>query len=87
MILCYWSSVRKQDGIECSIKDITFKLTYTLNLIPFDDGLTRRPRADWSMSACEGCVNGIKGYTCIKQLNKSPMIVSYSSCDHHVIMQ
>lgn len=64
----YWSSVRKQEGLEFTIKDLSLKMQYSLALQPFTDGLIRRPRAVWSMASCEGAVSGVKGFTCIKRV-------------------
>ena len=78
--ISYWSSVRKQEGIECTVDQLTFKLAYQLHLVSFGDSLIRRPRADWRMSTCEGGVVNIKGYTCIKSM---PMVEIVS---HMIIM-
>ena len=42
-------------------------MKYTLKLIPYDDGLVRRPRTDWSVASLQGEVLDILAYTCIKQ--------------------
>ena len=71
----YWSSVRRQEGVDCNIQNCSFRLTYSLQLIPYNDGLTRRPRSDWKMSSCEGTLNGLEAYTCIK-INRELEMVS-----------
>jgi hypothetical protein len=83
IMILYWSSVKKQDGVECNINKAFFQLSYKLHLIPFTDGLVRRPKPDWRLSSCQGKLEGIRGCTCVK---KGPMdIVSWHG-DHVTVM-
>uniref|UniRef100_A0A1X7V154 FMP27/BLTP2/Hobbit GFWDK motif-containing RBG unit domain-containing protein n=1 Tax=Amphimedon queenslandica TaxID=400682 RepID=A0A1X7V154_AMPQE len=66
-LINYWSSVRKQEGLEFTVNGLSLKMQYSLTLQPLVDGLVRRPRANWGMMACEGVATGLKGFTCIKR--------------------
>ena len=66
-LINYWSSVRKQEGLEFTLNGLLLKIQYSLTLQPLVDGLVRRPRANWGMVACEGVATGLKGFTCIKR--------------------
>ena len=65
--LQYWSSVYQQRGVECHVSSGTCDMKYTLQLIPYDDGLVRRPKTDWSVASLQGEVMDILTYTCTKQ--------------------
>ena len=47
----YWTSFSQQRGILLNVaQGIRLSAEHQLNLIPYTDGLKRRPRADWSIS-------------------------------------
>lgn len=50
----YWMSFAMQRGFELLGGRITFNSEHMLNLVPVDDGLKHRPRAEWSVM-CMNC--------------------------------
>jgi hypothetical protein len=47
----YWTSFSQQRGILLNVaQGIRLSAEHQLNLVPYTDGLKRRPRADWSVS-------------------------------------
>ena len=61
-VLHYWSSKAHQRGIKCTINQASFSVNYQLSLIPYDSGLTQRPRANWTICNCCGSVKNILAY-------------------------
>ena len=53
-LLQYWSSVARQQGMECRVDKGEFSIHYRLTLTPVEDGLKHRPRANWTICSCEG---------------------------------
>lgn len=47
--VCYWMSFAKQRGFELLGGRISCSSEHILNLVPVDDGLKHRPRAEWSI--------------------------------------
>ncbi|XP_065335800.1 protein hobbit [Cloeon dipterum] len=47
--VCYWMSFAKQRGFELLGGRISCSSEHILNLVPVDDGLVHRPRAEWSI--------------------------------------
>ena len=45
-------------------------MKYVLKLVPHNDELIRRPRADWTVASLQGDVTDILAYTCIKEENE-----------------
>ena len=64
--LQYWSSVYQQRGLEFHVDGASFDMKYILKLVPYDDGLVRRPRTDWLVASLQGEVLDILAYTCTK---------------------
>lgn len=56
-LLQYWSSVARQQGVECRVDKGEFSIHYILTLTPIEDGLKHRPRANWTICSCEGRVD------------------------------
>ena len=56
-LLQYWSSVARQQGVECTVDKGEFSIHYDLTLTPVEDGLKHRPRANWTILSCEGSTN------------------------------
>ena len=61
-VLHYWSSKAHQRGIKCTIDEATFSMNNQLSLVPYDSGLSQRPRANWTISKCLGEVKNILAY-------------------------
>ena len=66
----YWSSVYQQRGLEFRVTSATCGMKYVLRLVPHNDELIRRPRADWTVASLQGEVTDILAYTCIKEENE-----------------
>lgn len=47
--ICYWMSFAMQRGFELIGGRLSSSSEHTLSLVPIDDGLTHRPRAEWSI--------------------------------------
>lgn len=58
--VCYWGSASQQSGVHGSFKLAEASFSYTLALVPFEDGLVRRPQADWQINTCQGAGEGIE---------------------------
>jgi hypothetical protein len=63
-VLCYWGSVVQQRGARAHVRSGELQLTYTLGLVPFSDGLIRRPTANWSITSCHGNGEDIRVFVC-----------------------
>ena len=58
--VCYWGSASQQSGVHGNFKVAEASFSYSLALVPFDDGLVRRPQADWHITTCQGAGEGIE---------------------------
>ena len=45
----YWSSASEENGMQLECEQLKLTSTYRLDLMPFEDGLRRRPRPVWSV--------------------------------------
>lgn len=58
--VCYWGSASQQSGVHGTFKLAEAGFSYSLALVPFEDGLVRRPQADWHINTCQGAGEGIE---------------------------
>ena len=65
-VLHYWSSKAHQRGIKCTIDEASFSMNNQLSLVPYDSGLTQRPKANWTINYCSGNVRNILAHVKIK---------------------
>ena len=63
--MVYWSSVQQEQGLECHIDKAELALQYQHTMVPYNDGLLRRPRAEWNIINCTGTVSCISVYSCV----------------------
>ena len=61
-IIQYWSSATMGQGITIETGICTVEVKQFLKLIPYKDGLIRRPQSEWNITNCLGSVNDLAIY-------------------------
>ncbi|KAK2723735.1 hypothetical protein QYM36_002172 [Artemia franciscana] len=60
--ICYWMSYSMQRGVELRCGALTLSSEHNLLLVPCEDGLRRRPRAEWFISYMNCDLNDCEVY-------------------------
>eukprot|EP00058_Branchiostoma_floridae_P006376 XP_002591864.1 hypothetical protein BRAFLDRAFT_89377 [Branchiostoma floridae] len=60
----YWASFAQQRGIEMCFGTGSINSEWSLTLVPYTDGLIRRPRADWSITKLASSIAESHVYLC-----------------------
>ncbi|XP_078600068.1 bridge-like lipid transfer protein family member 2 isoform X1 [Branchiostoma floridae x Branchiostoma japonicum] len=60
----YWASFAQQRGIEMCFGTGSITSEWSLTLVPYTDGLIRRPRADWSITKLASSIAESHVYLC-----------------------
>ncbi|KAL3856242.1 hypothetical protein ACJMK2_011019 [Sinanodonta woodiana] len=67
--VCYWMSFSKQHGAEMWGKSFVLELCNELRLVPIEDGLFRRPKAEWSIKNLTCDLSALKFLLCSSKLS------------------
>ncbi|XP_005096164.1 protein KIAA0100 isoform X2 [Aplysia californica] len=62
--ICHWMSNAKENGAELISDSFVLQMCNRLNLVPLEDGLLHRPRADWSIKYLKCQLGPTRIYLC-----------------------
>ncbi|XP_025090124.1 protein KIAA0100-like isoform X2 [Pomacea canaliculata] len=63
-IICHWMSNAKKHGAELVADSFALRMCNRLTLVPIEDGLLHRPRADWSIKYLNCCLGTTQIFLC-----------------------
>ena len=61
----YWSSVSQAQGVAVEMGGVKGEVRQYLQLVQYEDGLTRRPQPVWNVSTLTGDITQLAVYTCV----------------------
>ena len=80
-VLTLWTSVAKQQGVECIIESGTASIAYRIELTPHNDGLVRRSNRTWNVVSLSGRVKDLMIF--IEKKDKVAKVCVFSKMHPH----